>query len=463
MLVAFAARFTTRTAEIRIDFSILLFTMIVSVGTGLAFGLIPALSFRQDSKQSLAAALKEEGGRSTSGGKNRIRSLLVVTQVAISFTLLIAAGLMLRSLIKLQQVNAGFNPEKVVVMRLAPNWSKYTANTHYAGFYKRLLDNVKQQPGVEAVALASTYPLNPTGITRGPNNISVQLEGRPPGEGQLAPQLDPHAVSPDYFLAIGTPLIRGRMFTDADDEKSPPVAIINEAAARHRWGSEDPVGKRVTLDNGQTWTTIIGIVGDVKQYGLDREPAEEFYSPVAQAAFAGFLLVKTMSDPTSEARLMRNAVHEVDPDTAVDQVRTLQQVRDDAVASPRLTVWLLGLFAVLALIITAAGLTGVMALSVTQRTREIGIRMALGATRTGILTMVMRQGMMLVLLGLTVGVIGALALNRLMSALLFATPAADPMTFAAVSFLLLAVAGAACFIPALRATGIDPMMALRSE
>lgn len=463
MLVAFAARFTTRTGEIRIDLSILLFTMLTALGTGLAFGLIPALSFRYDSQKSLSAALKEDSGRSTSGGKNRIRSLLVVTQVAISFTLLIAAGLMLRSLIKLQQVNPGFNPEKVIVMRLAPNWSKYTASDHYTGFFSRVLEAVKQQPGVESVALASTYPLNPVGITRGPNNQSVQLEGQPLGDGQLAPQLDPRAVSPDYFRTIGTPLVRGRMFTEQDKEGAPPVAIINESAARHRWGSEDPVGKRVTTDNGQTWITIIGVIGDVRQYGLDREPSEEFYYPVAQAPFASFLLVKTMSDPMSQGRVVRSAVHQVDPDTAVDQVRTLQQVRDDSVASPRLTVWLLGLFAVLALIITAAGLTGVMALSVTQRTREIGIRMALGATRTGILTMVMRQGMTLVLIGLAVGIAGALALNRLLGALLFATPSADPVTFAVVSFVLMVVAGTACFIPALRATGIDPMLALRSE
>ncbi|HEX8144061.1 MAG TPA: ABC transporter permease [Pyrinomonadaceae bacterium] len=463
LLVSFAARFTNRTAEIKIDLSVLLFTLFVSLGTGLVFGLLPALSFRQDSKQSLAAALKEDGGRSTAGGRNRLRGLLVVTQVAISFTLLVAAGLMMRSLLKLQQVNAGFNPEKVIVMRLAPNWSKYTANTHYVGFFRRLLDSVKQQPGVQSAALASTYPLNPLGITRGPNNTGILLEGQPLVEGQLAPQVDPRAVSPDYFLTIGAPLVRGRMFTERDDENAPRVAIINESAARHRWGGEDPVGKRVSLDNGATWTTIVGVVGDVKQYGLDREPADELYSPVAQAAFASFLLVRTMADPASQARLMRDAVHSVDPETAVDQVKTLQQVRDDAVASPRLTTWLLGLFAVLALIITAAGIAGVMALSVTQRTREIGIRMALGATRAGILAMLMRQGMLLVLLGLLAGVIGALALNRLIATLLFATPHADPITFAAVSFLLIFVAGAACLVPALRATGIDPMTALRSE
>lgn len=470
VLAAFAARFTNRTGEIKIDLSVLLFTLIVSVGTGLAFGLLPALSFRQDSKQNLAAALKEEGARSTSVGKNRIRGLLVIAQVAISFTLLITAGLMLRSLIKLQQVNGGFNPEKVLVMRLSPNWSKYSAigqtaatTANYVAYFRQVLDKVKQQPGLQTAALASTYPLNAQGITSGPNNINIQLEGRAPAEGQLAPKIAPRAVTPDYFRTIGTPLIKGRVFTDADDEKAPQVAIINDTAARHRWAGEDPVGKRVSFDNGETWVTIVGIVGDVKQYGLDRDPADEIYVPVEQGPFATFLLVKTMSDPMSVSKLMRDAVHQVAPDTAIDQVKTLEQVRDDSVASPRLTAWLLGIFAGLALIITAAGICGVMALSVTQRTREIGIRMALGATRGRVLAMVMRQGMTLVLLGLIGGITGALLLNRLMATLLFATPTADPMTFAVVSFLLIVVAGGACFVPALRATGIDPMLALRNE
>ncbi len=462
-LVEFAARFTNRTGEINIDLSVLLFTLLVSVATGLVFGLIPAFSFGKNSQRSLSDALKEEGGRSTSGGKNRVRSLLVVTQVAVSFTILIAAGLMLRSLLKLQRVNPGFNPEKVLVMRLAPNWSKYTTNAQFSELFKRILERVRPQPGVQSASLASTYPLNPTGITRGPNNVSVQLEGRPLGEGQLAPQVDPRAVSPEYFRTIGAPLIRGRVFTDADDEKAPLVAIINESAARHRWGEEDALGKRVSFDGGKSWVTVVGIVGDVKQYGLDREPTDEIYGPLAQNPNGSFLLVRTLSDPMSMARLMRDVVHQVDPQTAVDQVKTLEQVRDDSVASPRLTAVLLGLFAALALIITAAGITGVMALAVTQRTREIGIRMALGATRARILAMVMRQGMTLVLLGLAVGVIGALILNRLMAALLFDTPAADPATFAAVSLLLIAVAASACLMPALRATGIDPMLSLRSE
>jgi len=209
--------------------------------------------------------------------------------------------------------------------------------------------------------------------------------------------------------------------------------------------------------------TIVGVVGNVKQYGLDKEPADEIYGPVAQLAFGSFLTVKTKGEPLAASKALRDAVHEVDAETAIDQVRTLQQVLDDSVASPRLTAWLLGLFALVALVITAAGISGVMALAVTQRTREIGIRLALGATRTRIVTMIMRQGMTLVLVGLAVGVAGALALNGLVASLLYATPGADPVTFAAVSCLLVLVAGAACLIPSLRATAIDPMLTLRRE
>jgi putative ABC transport system permease protein len=463
LLVAFAARFTNRAGEIRIDFSILVFTTLISVATGLAFGLIPALSLRQGSKQNLASALKEESGRSTAGGKNRIRGLLVVTQVAISFALLITAGLMLRSFIKLQQVNAGYNPEKVLVLRMSTNWSKLTTQTQLAEFFRRIVELAQQQPGVQNASVSSTYPLNAASITRGPNNISIQLEGHPPREGELAPQVDPRAISPDYFRTIGTTLVKGRMFTDADDEKAPQVVIVNESAARHRWSGEDPVGKRVSFDNGRTWATVVGIVSDIKQYGLDHEVSDEIYGPVAQGPFAGFLLVKTTANPESLTMLMRDAIHQVNPETAVDQVRTLQQVRDDSVAGPRLTTWLIGLFAGVALLITAAGITGVMALAVTQRTSEIGIRMALGATRAGILSMIMRQGMTLVVLGVIVGIAAALAMNRVIAALLFATPTAEPLTFVTVSLMLIVVAAVACLVPAVRATNIDPLVAFRNE
>jgi putative ABC transport system permease protein len=474
LLTSFAGRFTNRTAEIGIDTSVLLFALLLSVGTGLVFGLLPALSFGRGAKQSLAAALKEDGGRSTAAGKNRVRGLLTVAQVAISFTLLIGAGLMLRSLIKLQQVDPGFNPEKTLIMRLAPNWSRFVntnnnpnnpnaTTAQYAAYFKRLLDRVSGQPGVAEAAVASTFPLNPAGITRGPNSVGILLEGKPQDDGRAAPQLDARAVSPNYFRAVGVPLLRGRAFAESDDLNAPLVSIVNEAAARHRWGAEDPVGKRVSFDNGQTWVTIIGVVGNVRQYGLDKEPTDEIYGPVAQLGFAQFLVVKTKGDPLAASKSLRDAVHEVDSETAVDQVKTLQQVLDDSVASPRLTAWLLGLFALVALIITAAGISGVMALAVTQRTREIGIRIALGATRTRIVTMIMRQGMMLVLVGLLLGVAGALALNGLIASLLYATPGADPLTFVVVSGLLMLVAGTACLIPSLRATAIDPMLTLRRE
>ena len=467
LLTSFAGRSTTRTAEIQIDSSVLFFTLVVSAGTGLAFGVIPALSSAFDSRKSLVTTLKESGGRSSSGAKNRVRSLLVAAQVAISFTLLTAAGLMLQSMIKLQHVNPGFNPENVFVMRLQPNWSRFndpnTANAQFREYFRRLLDNVNQQPGVVDAAVSSTYPLNPAGITRGPNNVTIQLEGRPKDEANTAAQVDPRAVSPAYFRALDIPLLRGRMFTDGDDDKAPRVAIVNDAAARGRWGAEDRIGKRFSFDNGTTWITVVGVVGNVKQYGLDKEPAQEIYGPLAQTPFGSFLVVKTKGAPLQEARLMRDVVHKVDAETAIDQVKTLQQALDDSVAPPRQTTRLLGVFALLALFITAAGLTGVMALAVTQRTREIGIRIALGATRARILTMMMRQALTLMLLGLAAGVVGALMLNRVITSLLFATPGVDPLTFAAVACLLTLVGAAACLIPSLSATGIDPTLTLRKE
>jgi predicted permease len=467
LLTSFAGRFTTRTAEIQIDSSVLFFTLVVSAGTGLAFGVIPALSSALDSRKSLVTALKESGDRSSSGTKNRVRGLLVAAQVAISFTLLTAAGLMLQSMIKLQRVKPGFDPENVFVMRLQPNWSRFndpnTANAQFRDYFRRLLDSVNQQPGVVDAAVSSTYPLNPAGITRGPNNVTIQLEGRPKDEANTAPQVDPRAVSPAYFRALDIPLLRGRLFTDGDDDKAPRVAIVNDAAARGRWGTDDPIGKRFSFDNGTTWVTVVGVVGNVKQYGLDKEPAQEIYGPIAQTPFGSFLVVKTKGAPLQEARLMREVVHKVDAETAIDQVKTLQQALDDSVASPRETTWLLGVFALLALIITAAGLTGVMALAVTQRTREIGIRIALGATRVRILAMMMRQALTLMLLGLAVGVVGALMLNRVITSLLFATPGADPITFVAVACLLTLVGVAACLIPSLNATGIDPTLTLRKE
>jgi predicted permease len=460
LLVAFAARFTTRAGEISIDASVLLFTLAISVATGLAFGLMPAFT----SEKNFTAALKEGGGRTTAGaGKQRVRNLLIVAQVAVSFMLLIGAGLMMRSLLKLQQVNPGYNSENVLAMRLSPNWSKYNTPQQYLDFFNRVLEQVKPQPGVLFASLASTFPMNPQGIANGPFSRNFLIEGRTLAEGELAPRADPRVVSPDYFQTIQLPLVTGRYFTDADKKDALQVAIINQTMARHRFGDEDPIGKRLSFDRGETWVAIVGIVGDVKQYGLDRETTDEIYTPLAQNGFSGHLLIRTAADPLSMAQVMREAVYEVDPETAVDNVQTLDKVRSESLASPRLTAILLGLFAALALLITVTGISGVMALSVSQRTHEIGIRMALGASQRGVLAMVMRQGMMHIVVGLAIGVAGALALTRVMSALLFAVEPDDPVTFVAVSMVLVAVAAVACFVPARRVTTIDPILALRSE
>ncbi len=460
LLVTFAARFTTRASEIRIDGFVLMFTLLISVVTGLLFGLMPAFS----SDDHLATSLKEGGGRSTSSTKRqRVRNMLIVAQVAVSFMLLIGAGLMLRSLIKLQSVSPGFDPERVLAMRISPNWSKVNSAEKVQQLFDRVLDKVRSQPGVLSAGLASTYPLNQLGITFGPFNRGFQIENRPIPAGELAPQADFRSASPGYFETIRVPLVEGRTFEEKDDARSLAVAVVNQSTVRHRFGDEDPIGKRISFDQGKTWITVVGVVGDAKQYGLERESSDEIYIPLDQGGFGGNLLVRTTADPMSIASLMRESVYSVDSETAVDRVQTLEHVRDDAVASPRLTAILLAMFAGLALVITGAGIAGVMALSVSQRTHELGVRIALGASPARVLGLVMRQGMSFVLAGLAIGIAGALLMGQVMSSLLFAIQPTDPVTYLAVSLVLMTVAAAACFVPARRVTSIDPMLALRSE
>ncbi len=460
LLVRFAARFTPRAAEISLDNTVLLFTLIISVITGLVFGLLPALSLRQN----LVPSLREGSGQTTvSPGRQRLRAALVVAQVAVSFVLLIGAGLMLRSLFKLQEVNPGFDPERVLVMRVTANWSRYTTGQQYRDLSLRLVERVQSLPGVLSAAMASTYPLNPLGLANGPFNVNFQIEGRTPNPNEPTPQVDYRVASTDYFRTIHLPLISGRLFTESDDVQAQQVAVINQTLARHRWGNEDPVGKRISFDQGRNWVTIIGVVGDVRQYGLNREPSDELYRPVRQTSGAGNLVVRTAVTPAVMIQQLRQAVYAVDPENAIDQVQTLETVRSESLASPRLTTVLLGLVAALAVLITAAGIAGVMALTVSQRTHEIGIRMALGASASSVLRLVLRQGLALVLIGLALGVAGAFALTRLMSTLLFAVEPTDPLTWLAVALVLAAVAALACFVPARRATLIDPLTALRSE
>ena len=458
LLVAFAARFTPRTGDIGIDATVLLFTLGISIATGIVFGSIPAFASRHE----LSAIINQGSGR-TSGsvGKHRIRNMLVTAQVAISFILLIGAGLMLRTLGKLQEVDPGFRPENVLSSTVSLNFTKYKDQKQSLAFYEKLLENLTQRPGVQSAAVSLTVPL---GNQSGPNDGQVVIEGRPTPAGTPAPKVDFRVVSPNYFQTMGITQIRGRDFTSDDKADAPKVAMVNQSLARHNWGDADPVGQRVSADGGKTWITIVGVVADVKQYGLNRPATDEFYvplavSPLLQAA----ILIRTATNPLLLNKEIVKAVHEIDPQQPVIRVMTLEQIRNEWLASPRLTAVLITLFASLALVITLAGISGVMALTVSQRTREIGIRMALGASKATVLMMVLRQGMILVVLGLVLGAISTPPLSRMMSDLLFGVKPTDPLTFLAVAVTLLTVAAVACFVPSRRAASVDPMVALRAE
>ena len=456
LLVGFAARFTTRAAEIKIDGKVLIFTLAVSLLTCLVFGLLPALS----TKSSLATTMKEGNRQSSSAvNRSRLRRSLVVAQIAVSFTLLVGAGLMLRSFLKLQQVDPGFNPERVMVVRLNPNWWKYTRE-QYRDFYTRVIEKIRTQPGVLAAAISSSYPLS----SNGPRSRDLSIEGRPQAENEPVPRVDVRYASPDFFSAIRLPLIKGRLFTEADRQGAPLVALINQTMARHYWSNEDPLGKRISFDHGGTWATVVGIVGDVRQYGLAQDQTDAVYGTVDQALVRpGFLLLRTAVEPTSLIRQVRTAVHEIDSETVVDQTTTLEQAHSEALASPRLTTLLITIFALIALMITAAGIAGLMTLSVNQRKHELGIRLALGATPQSVLWMVLRQGMVSALVGLAIGSLAALGLTRILRTLLFEVEPTDPFTFLAISLVLAGTALIACLLPARRVTSIDPMVALRSE
>jgi putative ABC transport system permease protein len=381
--------------------------------------------------------------------------------VAFSYVLLIGAGLMSRSLINLEKVDAGFVAQRVLAMDIDLNWSKYQNAQQWRDVSRRLLDRMQAQPGVLSAAVSSNFPLNPEATSRW--NQRFQVEGRPQEQAELEPVATMRIASPDYFRTLGIPLLAGRAFTDHDTETSLEVAIISRSLAKRYWRNEDPVGRKISFDKGEHWITIAGIVGDVKEFGLAQEPSDQFYRPLMQSPTPGSILLRTAGDAMSLSRQARRAVLEVDPQTAINRIETLEQARADSVASPRVTAHLFGLFAVLALIIAVTGIGCALALSVRQRTREIGIRASLGADPMDLIHMVIRHGMGLVLAGVGLGLAGALALTRLLRALLFEVTPTDPITFAAVSLLLAAAALLACYIPARRAARIDPLAALRSE
>ncbi|MGA8027966.1 MAG: ABC transporter permease [Bryobacteraceae bacterium] len=459
LLAKFAERFTTRAAEVTLDVPVLLFTLLISIATGLLFGLLPAYS----SMGHLNKALKQGSGRSTTTRAGRhFSSALVVAQVAASFMLLIGAGLMIQSFLKLQQVNPGFNPERLLTMRLSVNYWNYKDN-QLSVLSHNILRRVNELGAVQSAALASNFPFNPGRIAQGPLNASFEIEGRHLAKGEVAPLVDIIMASPEYFATLRQPLIEGRNFTYRDNEKAPQVGIVNRAMARHRWPTENPIGKRVTFDEGKNWTTIVGVVGDTTEYGQGQPLQDELYVPLDQSGFSGDLIVRTAVDPMGIAPLIRSAIHALDPLIAFDRVNTISAFEQDSVAAPRITTILLGLFAAVAVAISAAGIAAVMALAVTQRTRGLGIRMALGAQRRSVLRMIVFECIGLAATGTAVGIIGALALTRLLSSFLYATSPTDVSTFSAVSALFLAIAVVACFFPARQVTAIEPVIALRQE
>jgi predicted permease len=451
LLVAYAERFTPRAADIQIDTTVLLYTLVISVATGLIFGVVPALS----SSMKMAPAIRD-GGRTTQN-RQSVRNALIVVQVAASFMLLICAGLTLRTVINLQHVDPGFSTDNLLTMRIDLNFSKYPA-ARVAGFWERLEERLRSEPGVRSVGGGGTFPLN----DRGPFSGTLQIEGREFPPNAPRPQVDIHVATPDYFSTIGQPVLAGRAFTPSDRglNSDNPVVIINQTMARHYWPDQDPIGKRLKGGDSR-WFTIVGVVADTLQQ-LNQPVHDEVYRPMLQTGqLSTTWLLRTDVDPRTMERQIRNAVHAVDPEQPVDHFRTLADVRTAFLVPHRLTAALLGLFAILALVITAAGIAGVVAFSVNQRTQEFGIRMALGARRASVLSMVLRQGITLVLAGLAIGMAGAVVLTRVLTTILFGVQPTDALTFLAVSMVLVAVAAAACLIPARRAASVDPMVALR--
>ena len=462
LITDFVGRLTPRAREVHIDSQVLLFTLAAALGTSIIFGTLSALF----SRANLTSSLKEgSSGAGTGYRQNRVRSGLIVCQIAFSFMLLIGAGLMLRSLIKMQQVDAGIVPQRVLTMRTTFNWTKYTDNEKTKVVVQKLLDRVQSEPGVLSAAISSRYPFEPEVITGGPESVSFsfQIEGRTLEPGQAPPVSTFAAVSKDYFKTLGIPLKEGRLLAETDKDKAPDVVVINEAARRAFWPNEDPIGKRVTGDGGAHWPMVVGVVGDVREFGLNHAPTPEFYASQGQNPQPSTLIVRTVSEPRGMAQAITRAVHDVDSQTAVTHILTLEQARYESMASPRVTASLLGIFAGLALVIATAGIGGIMALMVSQRVREIGIRIALGARPASILQMVLGQGMLLAVLGVGIGIVGAAALTGLVKSLLFEVPPTDVLTFGGVGLTLLAAAALASYLPARRAAAVDPNIALRAD
>jgi len=465
-IVAMAPAGIPRLAEIGVDGQVLAFTAAISLLSGLLFGLAPAA-------HGLGSSLDEtlRGGAQNLAEQREgrgLRNSLVIVEVSLSLVLVAGAGLLLRSFEKLTGTSPGFNPKTVVTALLSLPPTRYKDDKDIVSFYSRLLDRVREVPGVVSAGISMNVP---------PDLVNMWnpfwVPNQPLVPGRSLPQAVETTVSPDYFRALGVPLLRGRLFGDSDKGQHDPVLIVNESLAQRYFPGEDPVGKRIkTGDPGfiptSQWETIVGVVGDVKYGGLDSASEATLYVPYFQTYWPAFsremfLVVRAESDPKSIASSLRAAVRELDRDMPLADLRTMNELLADSVAQPRFRTILLGIFAGLALTLSAIGVFGVMAWLISRRTKEIGVRMALGSSRGAVLRMVLEDGLRVALIGVAIGLVAALASSRLIKGLLFGIQPADPGTFAAVSLLVVAVILAACYVPARRSTKVDPMVALRYE
>ncbi|HYK37326.1 ABC transporter permease [Alloacidobacterium sp.] len=449
-----------RLDELGMDFRVLVFTFGVAILTGIVFGLAPAL---RASHVDLTANLKAGGKGSLSGGlsvrHDKLRGALVIAELAISLPLLVGAGLLVRSFVRLANVPPGFNPKDVVSMDIGAYGPEFKDPATRVQFYQQLAEGIGRLPGVTATGAISALPLT-SAVGWG----GMHIEGYVPPANEPELQVDVRAATTTYFSTMQIPLIRGRMFAETDTDKMPPVAIIDQKMADRFWPNGDAIGKRIRRSDDSPWTTIVGVVGVVKEYGLDTDTRMVVYYPHTQIRNGTlYVVARTSSDPASTISAIIHVVNTINPGVPVYDVATMEQRVQDSMARQRFAMTMLGGFAGFAMILAAIGIYGVMSFLVTQGTADIAIRVALGARRASILSLVFRQGVGLVLLGIVAGLIGALGFTRLMNSMLFGVKPTDPLTFFSVLALLLFVAVFACLVPAGRAMRIDPMTALRTE
>jgi putative ABC transport system permease protein len=445
------------TQDANLDLRVLFFALGISVVTGWLFGLAPALQFARPDLQSFL----KEGGRGSGEGAqwNRLRSGFVIAQVALSLVLLVSAGLLIRSFDKLLRVGVGFKPEQLLSLEYRLPRSKYKEVAAQWNFHRQVMDRIREVPGVQSVALVRALPFSGNGAT-----TAITLPDREAPPKGHEPEVMFNSATPNYFDTMGIPFIKGRLFDDHDQPNTPAVVVINQTMARKFWSGEDPIGKQVKSVQDGTVLTVVGVVGDAKHYWREEEQQPQMYGPYSQQpGYFATVVIRTSVEPLSLSEQVRQALWKVDADQPMWKVRTVEFLVNRSVADRKFLLALMGLFASLALVLTMIGLYGVISYLVNQRTQEIGIRLALGAQTRDILKMVLKRGMFLVFTGVALGLGTAWLSTRLLARLLYQVSATDPLTFVVIAAFLIAVALLACYLPARRATKVDPLVALRYE